>query len=126
MTKINGYTQAQLDAAKDWDIQYIPEWALEYILYGDTECYTDNDPMLDGEELKEINNWEISMIRKGFKPKEFKFIKWDCDRDNECLVYQVDDDPIPAFSNSPAFGLPCGVYRVLYVKLDKQIFQVYN
>ncbi len=119
MKKLKGYTQEQLDTFKDWDIQYIPEWALEYILYGDT-YYTDNVPMLDGEEIKMITDWEISMIRKGFEYKEFEFIKWECDKDNEDLVYQIDPDPVPAFLGNPAFGLPCGVYRVLFIKKNEE------
>ena len=115
MTKSNGYTQEQIATFKDWNIQYIPEWALEYILYGDT-YYTDNVPMLAGEEIKQITDWEISMLRKGFEYKEFQFIKWDCDINDENLEFEIDPNPTPAFCTSPAFGLPCGVYRVLYVK----------
>lgn len=107
MKKLNGYTQEQLDNAKDWDIQYIPEWALYYIT-GDLDY--DNTDELYPEEIKLIIDYECTMIKKGFEPSKFSFIKWDCDKDNEDLVYEIDPDP------TPAFGLPCGVYRVLYVK----------
>ena len=116
MKKLNGYTQEQLDNFKEWDIQYIPELALYYIT-GDLD-YNNTDE-LEPEDIKQIIEYECTMIRKGFEPSKFIFIKWDCDNDNEDLVYQIDDDPTPSFVDNPAFGLPCGVYRVLYIKLNE-------
>lgn len=112
MSHINGFTQHQLDNAKDWDIQYIPEWAIPYII-GDLD-YNHTDELYP-EEIKLIMDYEILMIKKGFEPNKFHYIKWDCDKDNEDLIYQVDDDPTPAFVGNPAFGLPCAVYRVFYI-----------
>lgn len=117
MTKINGYTQVQLDNAKDWDIQYIPEWAFHYI-NGDLD-YNNTDELYP-EEIKLIIDYECLMIKKGFEPDKFKVIKWECDKDNEDLVYQIDPDPVPAFLGNPAFGLPCGVYRVLFIKKNEE------
>lgn len=116
MKKLNGYTQEQLATFKDWDIQYIPEWAFPYIT-GDLD-YNNTDELYP-EEINLIIDYECLMIKKGFEPSKFKVIKWDCDIYDEDLEFEIDPDPTPAFCTSPAFGLPCGVYRVLYIKLEE-------
>lgn len=117
MLKLNednerGITKEELDSFKDWDVQYIPSWAINAILYGESE-YKDMEP----EDLKLINKYEIQMIKRGFEPDDFNFIRWDCDNQGDGeYEYEIDPDPSPAFCWNPSFGYACNVYPVLYVK----------
>lgn len=117
MLKLNednerGITKEELDSFKDWDVQYIPEWALNTILYGESE-YNDMEP----EDLKLILKYETQMIKKGFNPSDFNFIRWDDDMQGDGeYEYEVDPDPAPFFCWEPSFGDPCGVYPVIYIK----------
>lgn len=106
----NYITEIMLKSAKDWDIQLIPDYALNYILSGDDDEYARE---LEPEDIKNIVEWECNMIRKGFEPDKFTIITWDIDSDK--YVFKVDNDPTPSFSSDPAFGLPCGVYRCLFI-----------
>ncbi len=105
-------TETMLKSAKDWDIQLIPDYALDYIRSGDADEYAKE---LEPEDIKNIIEWECNMIKKGFEPDKFIIITWDIDSDE--YVFKVDNDPVPAFVGNPAFGLPCGVYRVFYHKI---------
>lgn len=119
MLKLNednerGITKEELDSFKDWDVQYIPEWAINYIT-GDLD-YNHTDE-LDAEDIKQIINYECTMIKKGFEPNDFNFIRWDCDNQGDGeYEYEIDPDPVPAFCWNPSFGYACNVYPVLYVK----------
>lgn len=119
MLKLNednerGIPKEELDSFKSWDVQYIPEWAISYIA-GDLDYnYTDE---LTPEEIKQILNYECKMIKNGFEPSDFNYIRWEDDMQGGGeYEYELDPDPVPAFCWDPAFGDGCGVYRVLYVK----------
>lgn len=119
MLKLNednerGITKEELDSFKSWDVQYIPEWAINYIT-GDLD-YNHTDE-LDGEDIKQIINYECKMIKNGFEPNDFNFIRWDDDLQGDGeYEYEIDPDPIPAFCWEPSFGDPCNVYPVIYIK----------
>lgn len=119
MLKLNednerGITKEELDSFKDWDVQYIPEWALYYIMgYLDYNHTTELTP----EDVKEIIKYEIKMTKNGFEPSDFNFIRWDSDMQGDGeYEYEIDPDPSPAFCWDPSFGYACNVYPVLYVK----------
>lgn len=95
MLKLNednerGITKKELDSFKAWDVQYVPEWAIPY---------------------------ECKMIKNGFEPSDFNYIRWyvDMQGDGE-YEYEVDPDPVPAFCWNPSFGYACNVYPVIYIK----------
>lgn len=119
MLKLNednerGITKEELDSFKSWDVQYIPEWAIPYIT-GDLDYNPTKE--LTPKDIRQIIKYEIQMIKKGFEPSDFNFIRWDDDMQGEGeYEYEIDPEPVPAFCWNPSFGSGCNVYPVLYVK----------
>lgn len=99
MEKVN------LEKFSDYTFESIPSWALPYITNGDAEGLSEEDIAL-------VENWENKMIKRGFKPDFYDFV-----RENENGELYLDPEQEAYFDSFPAFGLPSDCYCCLFVKL---------
>ena len=99
MEKVN------LSKFSDYTFESVPSWALPYIANGDAEGLSEDDISL-------IEKWENKMLKMGFKPDSFDFVREDENGD----VY-IDPEQEAYFDSFPAFGLPSDCYMCLFVKL---------
>lgn len=99
MKKVN------LEKFSEYTFESIPSWALPYIANGDAEG-------LSEEDISLIEKWENKMIKLGFKPDAFDFVREDENGD----VY-LDPEQESYFDPFSAFGLPSDCYRCLFLKL---------
>ena len=89
----------------DYTIESLPSWALPCIVNGDIEG-------LSKEDISLVENWENEMIKRGFKPDMFDFVRED---ENGELYLEPEQEAY--FESFPAFGLPSDCYTCLFVKL---------
>ena len=94
LSKFAGYT-----------FESIPGWALPCIVNGDIEG-------LSKEDISLVEKWENKMIKLGFKPDVFDFV-----REDENGEIYLDPEQEPYFDSFPAFGLPSDCFMCLFVKL---------
>lgn len=87
----------------DYTIESIPSWALPYISYGDSEGISE-------EGIAQIEKWRAKMLKWGFCPDFFEFVREGKNGD----VYP-DPEQESYFDSFPAFGLPCECYSCLFV-----------
>ena len=99
MKKVN------LEKFSDYTFESIPSWALPCIVNGDIEG-------LSKEDISLVEKWENKMIKLGFKPDIFEFV-----REDENGETWLDPDQEPYFDSFPAFGLPSDCFMCLFVKL---------
>ena len=99
MKKVN------LNKFSEYTIESIPSWALPCIVNGDIEG-------LSKEDISLVENWENEMIKRGFKPDVFDFV-----REDENGEIYLDPEQEAYFDSFPAFGLPSDCYCCLFVKL---------
>lgn len=99
MEKVN------LSKFSEYTFESIPSWALPCITNGDTDGLSEDDISL-------IEKWENKMIKWGFKPDVFDFV-----REGENGDVYLDPDQEAYFDSFPAFGLPSDCYCCLFVKL---------
>ena len=99
MKKVN------LSKFSDYTFESVPSWALPYIANGDIEG-------LSKEDISLVENWENEMIKRGFKPDVFDFV-----REDENVEIYLDPEQDPYFDSFPAFGLPSDCFMCLFVKL---------
>ncbi len=83
----------------------IPDYAAPYLVNGDASG-------LSEEDIEAIDKWAESMNEDGYSVTEWCEVVED--DDGEWCIN--DEGAEPYFSSSPEFGLPCGVYDVLYHK----------
>lgn len=99
MRKVN------LEKFSEYTFESIPSWALPYIANGDAEG-------LSEEDISLIEKWENKMIKLGFTPDVFDFV-----REGENGETYIDPEQEAYFDSFPEFGLPCDCYCCLFVKL---------
>ena len=99
MEKVN------LSKFSDYTFESLPSWALPCITNGDTDGLSEDDISL-------IEKWENKMIKLGFRPDVYDFVREDENGD----VY-LDPEQEAYFDSFPAFGLPSDCYMCLFVKL---------
>ena len=99
MKKVN------LNQFSDYTFESVPSWALPYIANGDAEGLSEDDISL-------VEKWENKMIKLGFKPDVFDFV-----REGENGEVFIDPEQDAYFDSFPAFGLPSDCYCCLFVKL---------
>ena len=93
-----------LEAFADYDIIAVPEYAIPYLVNGDTEGLSEQD-------VKNIDEFADDMAKKGFHADIFTFVTEDA---NGNLI--EDENAEPSFTWSPAFGDACGCYVCLYAR----------
>ena len=97
--------KVDLNKFSEYTFESIPSWALPCITNGDTDGLSEDDISL-------IEKWENKMIKWGFKPDVFDFVREDENGD----VY-LDPEQEAYFDSFPSFGLPSDCYMCLFVKL---------
>ena len=99
MEKVN------LSKFSDYTFESLPSWALPCIVNGDIEG-------LSKEDISLVEKWENKMIKLGFRPDVFDFV-----REDENGEIYLDPEQEAYFDSFPAFGLPSDCYMCLFVKL---------
>ena len=99
MKKVN------LSEFSDYTIESLPSWALPCIVNGDCDG-------LSKEDIALIEKWENKMLKMGFRPDVFDFV-----RDDENGEIVIDPEQEAYFDSFPALGLPTDCDMCLFVKL---------
>lgn len=96
------YTFAELDTQfKDYDLIDLPTWSLPAIVNGD---YSD----LSEQDEENVDNFADLMWEKGFNYDRFDFVEITD------TGLEIIDNPQEYFCGLPAFGKPCGCFKVFY------------